>query len=62
MLDQAEVDALVKRIETLVQIHGGTSDKLKKIRNWYAAFARVPEAGAFVALEAEVEKVESGVD
>lgn len=58
MVPQSEIDALVERIKALVVRHGGQSDKLEKVRGWYAAFQTVPEPGAFVALEHHVKLVE----
>lgn len=57
-VSQDEIDALVERIRALVVKYGGAGDKLAAVRQWYAAYERRAEAGAFVALEAEVEKVE----
>ena len=59
-VSQQELDALIERIKALVVKHGGSSDKLEKVRGWYAAYESCPEAGAFVALECAVEKVEKG--
>lgn len=58
-MEQAEVDKLVDRIKLLIALYGADSEILTAVRNWYTAFARCPEAGAFVALEAEVAKIET---
>ena len=57
-VSQTELNALIERIKALVAKHGGGSDTLEKVRGWYAAYERCPEAGAFVALEVHVAKVE----
>lgn len=61
-LTQIDLDIMVDRIKTLVGRFGGQSQELTEVRKWYEILRRCPEAGAFVALEAEVKKLESKND
>lgn len=57
MVPQEEVNALVYKIKTLINKHGGMSDKLAEVRKWFHIFTSCPEAGSFVVLESEVNKL-----
>ena len=62
MIDQAGLDALVTRVQRLVDHYGGGSPELEQCRQLYDLLHRSVEPGAFGLLEAEVERLEREID
>ena len=54
---QAQVDAVSSRCSKVVQKYGGRSDTLSTLRKYYQMLHDLPEHGALVMIEAELDKL-----
>jgi hypothetical protein len=59
MCTQAEADDVVARCRKAVEEYGGYSDTLETLRKYYQMLHDLPEHGALVMIEAELDRLEA---
>lgn len=60
-LTQPQVDAVTKRIKSLVQLYGGSSPQVRAVKVWYTEFFSNPNSDVYASLVGAVRRAEATV-